>query len=70
MLAGEVDPSVFIDSSLLLILDDDERVFKRVLGKQKGKGGHGGPSRGCCLSLKFIDDGNLREGRRRSKSHE
>ena len=62
MLAGEVDPSsVFIDSSLLLILDDDES-FQESFGQTKGEGGHGGPSKGCCLSLKFIDEGNLREG--------
>ena len=38
MLAGEVDPSVFIDSSLLLILDDDES-FQESFGQTKGEGG-------------------------------
>ena len=50
MLAGEIDPSVFIDSSLHLTLYDES--FQVSFGQTKGEGGgHGGPSRSCCLSL-------------------
>ena len=42
MLAGEVDPSVFIDSSLLLILDDDDESFQESFGQTKGEGGSWG----------------------------
>ena len=44
VLAGEIDPSVFIDSSLHLSIFDDES-FQEFWANKKGEGGQRGPSR-------------------------